>query len=145
MKFLTKKILHIPAIFLRAMSHRVACWLECRTCDQKVVSSNPCRSDRRIFFSTVNFVCWLFFCVCSTPVLPLWHIKDPGHSVKSAGGSLHLNTHTPLTQQSWSGLTMLQSRHRVGTCQETNSHATHQGTLSHSHLSSLSHCGGILA
>ena len=35
-----------------------------------------------------------------------WHIKDPGHSAKSAGGRLHLNTHTPLTQQSRNGLTM---------------------------------------
>ena len=33
--------------------------------------------------------------------------KDPGHSAKSAGGSLHLDVHTPLTQQSQSGLTML--------------------------------------
>ena len=32
-----------------------------------------------------------------TPVLPQWHVKDPGHSAKSAGGRLHLNTHTLLT------------------------------------------------
>ena len=32
-----------------------------------------------------------------------WHVKDPGHSAKSAGGGLHLNTHTALTQQSRSG------------------------------------------
>ena len=38
------------------------------------------------------------FGVRSTPMLPQWHIKDPGHSAKSAGGRLHLNTHTPLTQ-----------------------------------------------
>ena len=69
----------------------------------------------RIFFSSVNFVCWLLFGVHSTPVLPPWHIKDPGHSAKSAGVRLHLNTHTPLTQQSRSGLTMPLSRHRVGT------------------------------
>ena len=24
-----------------------------------------------------------------------WHVKDPGHSAKRAGGRLHLNTHTP--------------------------------------------------
>ena len=36
-------------------------------------------------------------------------------------------------------------RHSVGTCQETSSHATRQGTLSHSRLSALSHCGSILA
>ena len=48
------------------------------------------------------------------PVLPQWYVKEPGHSAKSAGGSLQLNMHTPLTQQSQSGLTML-SRHSVGT------------------------------
>ena len=31
----------------------------------------------------------------STPVLPQEHVKDPGHSAKSAGGRLQLNTHTP--------------------------------------------------
>ena len=39
-------------------------------------------------------------------MLPQWHVKDPGHSAKSAGGRLHLNTHTPLTQRSRSGLTV---------------------------------------
>ena len=37
------------------------------------------------------------------------------------------------------------SRHDVETYQETSSQATRQGTLGHSHLSSLSHCGLILA
>ena len=32
------------------------------------------------------------------PMLPQWHIKDPGHSAKSAGGRLHQNTHTALMQ-----------------------------------------------
>ena len=32
------------------------------------------------------------------PMLLQWHVKDLGHSAKSAGGRLHLNTHTPLTQ-----------------------------------------------
>ena len=71
--------------------------------------------------------------------------KDPGHSAKSAGGRLRLNVHTALAQRSWSGLTMPLSRHSVGAYQETSSHAIHQGTFSHSHLSSLSHCGLILA
>ena len=56
-----------------------------------------------------------------------------------------LNMHTPMTQWSQSGLTMPQCRYSVGIYQEMSSHATHQGTLSHSHLSSLSHCGLILA
>ena len=34
------------------------------------------------------------FGIRSTPVLPQQHVKDPGHSAKSAGGKLQLNTHT---------------------------------------------------
>ena len=36
-------------------------------------------------------------------VLPQWHEKDPGHSANSAGGRLHINAHTLLTQRSRSG------------------------------------------
>ena len=36
-----------------------------------------------------------YFGIRSTPVLPQQHVKDPGHSAKSAGGRLELNTHTP--------------------------------------------------
>ena len=68
----------------------IACWQELLTRDRKVASLNPSRSGRRIFFSRVNFVCWLLFGVCSTPVLPQWHVKDPGHSAKSAGDRFHL-------------------------------------------------------
>ena len=71
------------------------------------------------FFSRVN----------PTLFLPQWHVKVPGHSAKSEGGRLHLNTHRALTQRSRSGLTMPLSRHSVGTYQETSSHATRQGTL----------------
>ena len=84
----------------------IACWLECQTCRRKVASSSPSRSSGRIFLFRVNFVCWLLFSVHSTPMLLQWHVKEPGHSAKSAGGKLHLNTHTPLTQGSLSGLTM---------------------------------------
>ena len=112
---------------------------------RKVASLNLSRSSRRIFFPRVNFMCWLLFGVRSTPVLPQWHVKDSGHTTKSAGGRLHLNRHTPLTQRSRSGLTMLLSRYSVGTYQETSSHAARQGTLGHSRLSSLSHCELILA
>ena len=72
----------------------------------------------RNFFSRVNFVSWLWFGVRSTPLLSQWHVKYPGHSAKSAGGRLHINTHTPLTQRSWSALTMPLSRHSVGTYPE---------------------------
>ena len=98
-----------------------------------------------MFFSRVNFVCRLLFGVRSTPVLPQLHIKDPGHSAKSSDGRLQLNTYTPLTQRSRSGKTMPLSRHSVGTYPETSSHATCQGTFGFSRLSSLSHCGLILA
>ena len=36
-----------------------------------------------------------YFGICSTPVLPQWHVKDPGHSAKGAGGRLKLNTYAP--------------------------------------------------
>ena len=88
-------------------------WVECFTCDQNVASSNLDRSNRRLFFSAVNFTSRLLFGVHSTPVLLQWHVKDPGHSAKSAGGRLHLNTYTPLTQRSWSGLTMPLCRHSL--------------------------------
>ena len=114
------------------------------TRDWKVVSLNPGRSGGRIFFSRVNFVCWLLVCVCSTPVLLQWHVKDPGHSAKSAGDRLHLNTHTPLTQWSQSELTMPLSRHSVGTYQK-QAHTQLVRGHSVSFLSSLSHCGLILA
>ena len=39
----------------------IAQWLERRTRDRKVAGSNPCRSGGRIFFSRVNFLCWLLF------------------------------------------------------------------------------------
>ena len=47
------------------------------------------------------------------PVLLQWHVKDPSHSAKSAGGTLHLNMQTPLTQWSQSWLTVL-SGHSAG-------------------------------
>ena len=33
------------------------------------------------------------------PVLLQWHVKDPGHPAKSAGGRLRLNTCAPLTRR----------------------------------------------
>ena len=118
--------------------------VESRTCDRKVASSSPCRNSSKIFFSRVNFLCWLLLGVRSTPVLLQWHVKDPGHSAESTGGRLHLTMHTSLTQWSERRLTML-SRHGVGTYPGMSSYATCQGILSHSCLSSLSHCGLILA
>ena len=58
----------------------------------------------------------------------------------------HAYTLNPM-RSDWArtGLTMPLSRHSLGTYQETSLHATRRGTLSHSRLSSLSHCGLILA
>ena len=126
---------------------RIACWLERWTRDRNVASSNPGRSGGRIFFSRVNFVCWLLFGVRSTPVLPQWrHVKDPGHSAQSAGSGLHLNTHTPLTQRSRNGLTMPLSRQSVGILSGNELTRNSSGsTRGDSRLSSLSHCALILA
>ena len=79
--------------------------------------------------------------VRSIPVLLQWHVKDPGHSAKSAGSRLHLNTHTSWTQRSRSVLTMLSMYRLLEAITETSPHANRQGTLGHNHLSSLSQCG----
>ena len=43
-------------------------------------------------------------------MLPQWHVKDPSHSAKSAGGGLHLNTHTPdPTKSEWADYAALQA------------------------------------
>ena len=102
--------------------------------------SNGCEFEfwqerRENFLLQSQLVCLFLFGVRSIPVLPQCHVKDPGHSAKSAGGSLLLKTHTPLTQGSRSGLTMLLSRRSVGTYPETSSYATCQGTFGHSRLS----------
>ena len=39
----------------------IAQWLEHWTHDQKVPGLSPSRSSRRIFFTWVNFLCWLLF------------------------------------------------------------------------------------
>ena len=39
----------------------IAQWLERRTRDWKVAGSNPCWKGGRIFFSRVDFLCWLLF------------------------------------------------------------------------------------
>ena len=39
----------------------IAQWLERRTRERKVAGSNPDRSGGGIFFSRVNFLCWLLF------------------------------------------------------------------------------------
>ena len=78
------------------MGAGIAQWLEHRTRDWKVAGSNPCWNGGRIFFSRVDFLCWLLFRYPFHPrVTTVAHKKNPGHSAKSAGGRLQLNTHTP--------------------------------------------------
>ena len=96
-------------------------------------------------FLLQTYVCWLLLGVHSTPMLSQRHVRDSCQPAKSVGGTLQLNTHTPLTQRNHSGLAMLLSWHSVGTYQEISSQVTHQGTLSHSCLSLLSHWGLTLA
>ena len=137
--------LHDVTVWWLTMGSRDSFLVERRTCDRKVASSNPGRSNGGMFSFRVNFLCWILFSVRSTPVLPQWHVKDPGHSAKSAGGGLYLKTHTLLTQRIRSGLIMPLSTYSEWTYQETSSHATCQGTLCRSRPSSLSHSGPILA
>ena len=75
---------------------------------------------------------YIHLLVPSTPVLQHWHMKDPGHSAKSAGGRLHLNMHTPLTQQSQSGLTMTLCRHSVRAYHSIRKQAHTQLIMEHS-------------
>ena len=74
------------------------------------------RQERRENFLLQGQLCGpCLFGVRSTPVLPQWRVKDPGHPAKSAGDRLHLNMNTPLTRRSHQcGLTMPLSRHSVG-------------------------------
>ena len=65
------------------------------------------------FSSPELSLCADLFGVHSIPMSPLWHVKDPGHSAKSAGGRLHLNTHAPLSHRSRNGLIIPLSRHTV--------------------------------
>ena len=66
----------------------IAQWLERRTRDWKVAGSNPCWNGGRIFFSRVDFLCWVLF-------LTLISVSFHPRVTKSAGGRLQLNTHTP--------------------------------------------------
>ena len=117
-----------------------AWWLKRQTCDRKVASLNPSWIGRRIFFLRVKFLCWLLFSVGSTPVLLQWHIKDPGHSVKSGGGRVQICMHTCLTRWSWStwcGLTM-PSRHSGNQSGKQAHRQLIKEYLSTSHLGLLS-------
>ena len=61
MLFIRTKNIHIFGVIPFIKRAGIAQWLECWTCDWKVTGSNPWRSGARIFFSRVNFLCWLLF------------------------------------------------------------------------------------
>ena len=48
-------------VLFMAWGAGIAQWLERRTRDWKVAGSNPCWNGGRIFFSRVDFLCWLLF------------------------------------------------------------------------------------
>ena len=52
---------HADPCILSKMGAGIAQWLEHRTRDWKVAGSNPCWNGGRIFFSRVDFLCWLLF------------------------------------------------------------------------------------
>ena len=62
----TQKVTHFNLTFMFLFSpveeeRGIAQWLERLTRDWKVSGSNPCTSGGRMFFSRVNFLCWLLF------------------------------------------------------------------------------------
>ena len=76
-------------------------------------------------------------------MLTQWHVKDPGHSAKSAGGRLHLNTHCTLdpTKSEWADYAAVQA-----VCELIRKQGHTQLVREHSasRLSSLGHCRLIL-
>ena len=80
---------------------------------RKVTSSKTGRSGGRIFFSRVNFlVLTLIRCPSCLRVTAVAR-KRPRSFCQRAGGRLHINTHTPLSNRSRSALTMPLSRQSV--------------------------------
>ena len=104
------------------------------------------RQERRENFLVQSQLCvlTLYSVSASTPCYGSGTLKTPVILPKvQVAGSKHAYTLDP-TKSEWAD-NMLLSRLSVGTYQETSSHATRHGTLGHSRLSSLSHCGLILA
>ena len=64
----------------------IALWLERQIRDPKFAGSNPCWSGGEFSSPGSTFCADSYFGIRSTPVLPQYRVKDPGHSAKSAGG-----------------------------------------------------------
>ena len=87
--------LHIKrcVICIALLGAWIAQWLERRTRDWKVAGSNPCWNGGRIFFSRVDFLCWLLIRYPFHPrVTTVARKKSRSFCQKCR---LQLNTHTP--------------------------------------------------
>ena len=148
----------VPCPFLSALSLPICFVTSCLFCHfLSVLSDFPtlsvCPRSLMLRQSSYHFLSALSI----FPSLAVWFVTScllcqSFHHILSALSvfrhilsALHLNTHTPLTQRSRSGLTMPLSRHSVGNYPETSWHATCQETFGRSCLSPLSHCGLSLA
>ena len=79
-------------------SYGIPCLLDPGTSRENPVSCPvpiPAGAVREFSSPGSTFCADSYFGICSTPVLSQSHVKDPGHSAKSAGGRLQLNTHAP--------------------------------------------------
>ena len=68
----------------------------------------PAEAAGDFSFPGLTFCADFYFGIRFSPVLPQLHVKYPGHSAKSAGGRLQLNTHSPnirLCCFAWSDVT----------------------------------------
>ena len=116
--------------------------VERRACDRKVAGSIPGRTSGRLFFSRVSFLCLTLtrcpFHPCVTAVArkrprsfcqkSRWQVTDKRACTLDP---------TKSERADYVGIVWELIR-------ETNSHVTRQGTLVHSRLNSLSHCGLII-
>ena len=83
----------------------IAQWLERRTRNWKVAGSNPCWSGGIIFFSRVDFLCWLLFRYSFHPRVTAVARKRSRSFCQKCRGRLELNTHTPyVCGFAWSGM-----------------------------------------
>ena len=122
----------------------IAFWLSARLVIERFRVRIPAGAGKEFSSLELTF-CADCYSVSVPPRVTAVARKRPHtHSVKSAGGKLHLITHTPLTQRRRGVLTLLPGIVREPV-RETSSHATLQGTLDYRRLSSLSCCGPILA
>ena len=112
-------------VHIACQSGRYTSSFSCRTDTGELVSRVPdswskgceieVRQERRGTFLLQSQLCELNLVRCPFYLrVTAVARNDTGHSAQSAGGRLHLNTHTPLTHRSRSGLTMPLSRQSVG-------------------------------